>query len=120
MCLIARALEARGLPTMILGSALDITQAGRPPRLSFLDYPLGHSAGRPGDAAEQLAVVRAALEALPKMAVPESVSVLPYRWADDEAWQETASDSSGDDQRQPRDESPRYQFEADRLLAEGA
>ena len=34
-------------PTIILGSARDITQAGRPPRMVFLDYPLGHSAGRP-------------------------------------------------------------------------
>jgi hypothetical protein len=44
--LIARHFEAAGLPTMILGSAMDILQAGRPPRVKFVNYPLGFESVR--------------------------------------------------------------------------
>ena len=47
MSLAARRLEALGIPTLCLGSALDILEAGAPPRAVFVDYPLGHSAGKP-------------------------------------------------------------------------
>jgi hypothetical protein len=38
---------------MCLGSAFDILGAGQPPRATFVDYPLGHSAGKRFDAADQ-------------------------------------------------------------------
>jgi len=117
--LIARHLEENGTPTMILGSALDIMQAARPPRITFLDYPLGHSSGRPGDKAEQLAVVRAALAGFDATRT-EQVNSLPYRWSGNNDWRQQATDTSSGDQRQPRDETPRYQFEADRLQAEAS
>ena len=105
---------------MILGSALDIMQAGRPPRMTFLDYPLGHSAGKPGDKAEQLDVVRTALQGLESFKDPEQFATLPYNWAENEDWKQNATDTSSGDQRQPRDETPQYQFEDDRLRAEAS
>ena len=33
------------IATVVAGSALDILQAGQPPRSVFVDYPLGHSVG---------------------------------------------------------------------------
>ena len=59
MSLAARHLEALGIPTLCLGSALDILQAGAPPRSVFIDYPLGHSAGKPFDRAESEQAIRA-------------------------------------------------------------
>ena len=47
--LIARQLEAAGIPTVSLTSARDITAAANPPRAVFVDYPLGHTSGRVDD-----------------------------------------------------------------------
>ena len=116
--LVARHLEANGLPTLVLASAYDIVRAGNPPRTAFVDYPLGHTTGKPGDAADQLAVMRGAIDAFAKLAAPGELIDLGQRWSDDEAWKAEAGDDTGGDQRQPRDLTPRYQSEADRALAE--
>lgn len=62
MSLVARVLEAAGIATVIVGSAQDIVETVGVPRFLFVDYPLGNPAGRPGDAAEQDAVLMAALD----------------------------------------------------------
>ena len=114
--LVARHLEAHGIPTLCLGAARDILAAGRPPRACFVDYPLGHSAGRPFDEADQLALVRAALKVFATATTPGELVTLPHRWPDD-AWREEASSTRGNDTRQPRDESPQFQREGDRSAA---
>ena len=116
MSLIARHLEAHGIPTLCLGSALDILRAGKPPRAVFVDYPLGHSAGKPFDESDQRGVVGAALRALETIRQPGTVESLPNVWGSDE-WRETASSSLGGDTRQPRDETPQFQLPADRKAA---
>lgn len=118
VCLVARHLEARGLPTLIIASAWDIVLAGRPPRTVFVDYPLGHTTGKPGDAADQLEILGAALAAFPKFEAPGGFVDLGRAWGADDAWKTEAAGAGGGDQRQPRDLTPRYQYEADRLLAE--
>jgi hypothetical protein len=118
VCLVARHLEGLGLPTLVLASAWDIVQAGKPPRIAFVDYPLGHTSGRPHDPADQLAVVRDAIEAFPRFEAPGGFIDLDHVWSADEAWKVEAAGDDGGDQRQPRDLTPRYQSEADRLLAE--
>lgn len=122
MCLVARHLEANGIPTVCLGSALDILEAGRAPRAVFVDYPLGHSTGRPFDAADQLGILRAALGVLDTAREPGRVEILPNRWAEDEAWKLDAGRTQGTDTRQARDETPQFQSGADReaALASGA
>ncbi|MGD9601869.1 MAG: hypothetical protein AB7O21_15445 [Gammaproteobacteria bacterium] len=119
--LIARHLEANGIPTLCLGSALDILQAGRPPRAAFVDYPLGHSAGKPFDPADQAAVVRSALAGFASLTAPGGIVQLPNHWGDD-AWRAEASSTEGRDTRQPRDETPQFQCAADReaAIAHGA
>lgn len=117
VCLVARHLEANGIPTLCLGSALDILESGRPPRAAFVDYPLGHSSGKPFDPADQLEVVRAALQGFETMRQPGEIRVLPNRWNASGAWTEEAARSRGEDTRQPRDETPQFQFEADRAAA---
>ncbi len=118
MSLIARKIEAAGTPTLILGSALDILQAGRAPRVQFLDYPLGFSAGRFRDAQNQYAVVRSALSGFERMQQP-GLEQLDYSW--DEGWEMIRAREQSQqeaDSRSRRDLTPRYQTEADRLLAE--
>ncbi len=121
LCLVARHLEANGIPTLCLGSAIDIFKAGRPPRATFVDYPLGHSSGKPFDAADQLGIVRAALEGLASMNAPGEIQVLGNQWGDDR-WRAEASSTRGQDTRQPRDETPQFQLTADRdaAIASGA
>ena len=47
--LVARHLEANGLPTVIMGAAKDIVEHCGVPRFLFSDFPLGNSAGKPFD-----------------------------------------------------------------------
>ena len=120
--LVARHLEAHGIPTLCLGSAIDILEAGRPPRAVFVDYPLGHSAGKPFDEADQDGIVLAALRGLETFTRPGQLETLSNRWDDEGAWQRAAASSEGGDTRQARDETPQFQFPADRdaALASGA
>jgi D-proline reductase (dithiol) PrdB len=116
LSLAARSMEEAGLPTLFLGSALDIVKAVNPPRTVFLDYPLGHSAGKPFDREDQYGVVRAALGHLETIDRPGTVVTLPNQW-DDPNWRQAAYNQM-EDKREPRDETPRYQTEEDRVLAE--
>jgi D-proline reductase (dithiol) PrdB len=113
--LIAREVEAAGIPTLCMTSALDITRAVNPPRAAFLDYPLGHTTGKPGDAANQKAIMIDALEAFERIANPGEIVTLRYRWDDDD-WKRNAMMDG--DTRLPRSDKAQYQFEADRATAE--
>jgi hypothetical protein len=118
VCLIARAIEADGIPTLILGSALDILSSGRPPRIQFLNYPLGFSAGAFLDPDNQYQVMRAALRGFDEM-TEAGIVALDFSW--EAGWQminERERTESGVDVRSPRDLTPRYQTEEDRRLAE--
>jgi D-proline reductase (dithiol) PrdB len=88
--LIARVIEAAGVPTLSMTSAWDITQAVAPPRAVFVHHPLGHQTGAPGDDAGQLALVRAALEAGVGIATPGEILELPQRWQGDAGWEARA------------------------------
>jgi hypothetical protein len=103
-----------------MASARDIIAAADPPRAVLVDYPLGHTTGRPFAPDEQTAVTRAGLEGLETITTPGTIVDLDNRWADDEAWKAAAADASIGDVRAPRDTVPRYQLEEDRLAAEGA
>lgn len=62
--LAARAVEGAGIPTVIMGSALDIVERVGVPRFLFSDVPLGNSAGLPNDTASQQAALDEALDLL--------------------------------------------------------
>lgn len=101
---------------MCLSSAYSITASVRPPRAVFVDFPLGHTAGRPGDRALQRHIVIDALAALEGMVEPGRIEHLPYRWPDDD-WKR-APLGELDDDRTPRSDQPQYQFPEDRIAAE--
>jgi len=115
--LIARHFESKGLPTLILGSAFDILAAGMPPRAVFLNYPLGFETGKPFDKHNQSEVVRAALAEFESFEIP-GIRTLRFEWQ--AGWQMTRERASleNKDSRSPRDTTPRYQKEEDRVLAE--
>lgn len=50
------------------------------PRLAAIEYPLGRTLGQPGDAAGQLAVLRATLYALETIQTPGGSLNLPFEW----------------------------------------
>lgn len=89
MGLIARDLEAAGVPTICLTSAWDITAAVAPPRSVYVHHPLGHTTGGPGDAAGQRALLRAALRAGVAAGRGEIVR-LPFRWEAEPGWEARA------------------------------
>jgi hypothetical protein len=97
-------------------SALDITQAVNPPRAAFVDFPLGHTTGKPHQPDLQRAIMVEALGAFTSLTTPGSVKRLPFRWSADDAWKDTAQ--RGPDDRRPRYDTPQYQNEEDRLRAE--
>ena len=86
MSLIARHLEANGLPTVIMGCAKDIVEHCGVPRFLFSDFPLGNSAGRPHDSASQAATLELALRVLESAPAARTTVQSPQRWSDDAAW----------------------------------
>jgi hypothetical protein len=123
--LIARALEAAGLPTTSLTSAWSITAAVSPPRAAFVDHPLGRTAGKPHDREGQRRIVTAALRLLETARQPGRIVDLGERWGD-EAWRADplgggagadGRSGSGGDSRMARHETPQYQRPEDARLA---
>ena len=88
--LVARAAEEAGIPTLTMSSALDITEAVKPPRSVFVNFPLGHQTGKPNDPALQRSIVVESLRAAESMSTPGEVVTLPLVWDDsDDSWEET-------------------------------
>lgn len=119
MGLIARHAEASGISTLCMSSALDITKAVNPPRAAFLDFPLGHTTGKPEDPVLQREILIEALDGLVSLTRLGSVKILPFQWPDDASWKKTAQ-TGNDDDRLPRHDTPQYQSEEDRIRAEEA
>jgi hypothetical protein len=83
--LIARAVEEAGIPTVSLSSAYDLTALVKPPRTFFVNYPLGHTSGKPFDRENQTAILKEALGKAGEIAEPGAIVALPYVW-DELTW----------------------------------
>lgn len=118
MGLIARRVEADGIPTLSMTSAFSITRSVNPPRAVFLDYPLGHTTGKAQDVRLQRDIMLASLAALQELDTPGAVKMLPFRWSEDDDWKREVMESG--DARTERSAEPVYQCEADRRLARAA
>jgi hypothetical protein len=92
--LVARHLEANGLPTVIMGCAKDIVEHCGVPRFLFSDFPLGNSAGRPNDVESQTATLELALRVLEAAPAARTTVQSPLRWRDDASWKLDFSDLS--------------------------
>jgi len=70
-------------------SALDITQAVKPPRAVFVNFPLGHQTGPPDQPALQRKIVTDAMRAFETIKSPGTIVELPYVWDEnDRTWEE--------------------------------
>ena len=94
MSLVARYLEANGIPTVLLCCARDITASAFPPRAVFVNYPLGNTAGRPFDPENQREIVKEALHVLEDATEPGRIVDTPHQWSEDDSWMERVYDDN--------------------------
>ena len=84
--LVARHLEANGIPTVIMGCAKDIVEYVGVPRFLFSDFPLGNPSGRPHDPESQTFTVDLSLNVLESTIISRTTVQSPLRWSDDPDW----------------------------------
>ena len=94
MSLVARHLEADGIPTVIMGCAKDIVEHCGVPRFLWSDFPLGNSAGRPFDVASQKRTLELALRLLECAPAARTTVQSPLRWAEDAGWKRNYLDAA--------------------------
>ena len=92
--LVARHLEANGIPTVIMGCAKDIVEHCGVPRFLYSDFPLGNSAGKPHDPASQAETLELALRVLETAPGPRTTVQSPQRWSEDPSWKTEYSNVS--------------------------
>jgi D-proline reductase (dithiol) PrdB len=86
--LVARHLEANGIPTVIAGSARDVVEHCGVPRFLFTDFPLGNPCGEPYDRPMQLAIVSAALDLVARATGPRTTVKTEHAWSGGDAWRD--------------------------------
>jgi len=84
--LVARHLEANGVPTVVIGCAKDIVEHAAVPRFLFSDFPLGNSAGKPHDVPSQAFTLELALRVLESAPSARTTVQSPLRWSSDASW----------------------------------
>jgi hypothetical protein len=78
--LIARRIEAAGIPTVSISLAKDLTEAVGVPRAVFVKWPLGHPLGERHQPAQQRTIIFAALRLLLDAKTPGAIVEPGYRW----------------------------------------
>jgi D-proline reductase (dithiol) PrdB len=86
LALIARHLEGKGIPTVVMGCAKDIVERAGVPRFVLSDFPLGNGAGRPNDPQSQDLTLGLALDLLEQATAPRATVQSPLRWNGDPDW----------------------------------
>jgi D-proline reductase (dithiol) PrdB len=89
--LVARHLEANGIPTVVVGSARDIVEECGVARFLFSDFPLGNPCGKPWDGEMQHRIVGFALDLLESATLPRTSVQTPFIWSEDDSWKENYS-----------------------------
>jgi hypothetical protein len=110
-----------------MSSARSITAAVNPPRAVYLDYPLGHTAGKRLDSTNQLAIMRDTLAVFEQPLAPGTIVDLDYQWQDNDKWKDTVmrpqqnpegQDDGHNDTRTERFDTPQYQSTEDLAAAD--
>jgi hypothetical protein len=84
--LLARYLEANGIPTVLMGAAKDIVEYCGVPRFLFSDFPLGNAAARPCDLESQTLNFELALRLLESAPASRTTLQSPLVWSADPDW----------------------------------
>jgi hypothetical protein len=77
---LARTLEATGLSTILVTPMPFWAEKTGVPRTLAVEFPFGHTLGQPHDAAQQMRVIRQALEVLKTAKTPGTISHSPETW----------------------------------------
>ena len=88
MSLVARHLEANGIPSVVVGSARDIVEECGVARFLFSDFPLGNPCGRPWDPVMQRSIVGFALDLLESAVLPRTTVQTPFVWSNHACWKQ--------------------------------
>ncbi len=121
MGLIAHQLENAGISTVSISSARDITTAVKTPRASFLDFPLGHTTGKPWDLDLSYEIVLQSVS-LVEQGSGNKLKDLSHRWSDSDDWKDEVFPAGGPRQLEDQDviddrlerwEEPQYQTQSD-------
>ena len=80
MGLIARAIEANGIPTVSISITKDLTESVGVPRAVFVKWPLGHPLGEPNQPLQQRTMIFEALKLLKEADKPGSIHEPGFRW----------------------------------------
>jgi D-proline reductase (dithiol) PrdB len=86
--LVARHLEANGIPTVVIATARDIVESAAVPRLLFVDFPLGAPCGEPWNAEQQRAVLEMAFRVLETATAPRTTVEAGLRWSKGQRWKD--------------------------------
>jgi D-proline reductase (dithiol) PrdB len=78
--LVARVIEAAGIPTVTLNMIWPYQNQVGMPRVAAIEHPFGRPFGDVGDAATQRAVLEAALAVFETAREPGHVEHLPFTW----------------------------------------
>ncbi|MGI9167974.1 MAG: hypothetical protein ACR2G5_16605 [Pyrinomonadaceae bacterium] len=76
-----RAIESKGIPTVSLTVALDVTEHSKPPRAVFVPFMMGHHFGVPFHRGLQRQIIFEALDHLVKAQQSGEVRHVPVTWA---------------------------------------
>jgi hypothetical protein len=79
---VQRAVEARGIPTVSLSVAKDVSLRLLAPRVLFLPFMMGHHFGVPFHSKLQRRIILAALEHLTQATQSGEVRTFPVTWAE--------------------------------------
>jgi len=78
---VQRAVEQRGIPTVSITVALDVTRHIKPPRAVFVPFMMGHHFGVPFHRQLQRHIIEAALSLIVEAHESGEVRSLPITWA---------------------------------------
>ena len=80
MGLVARQIEAAGIPTVTLNMIPAYHRLVGMPRVAAIEHPFGRPYGDVGDTERQRAVIESALAFATSASAPGEVTHLPFRW----------------------------------------
>jgi len=78
--LVAREVEAAGIPTVAVSLARDITESVGVPRALFVKWPLGHPLGEAETPLQQRTIIFDCLQLLRQATQPGIIAEPGYRW----------------------------------------
>ncbi len=81
MGLVARVIEASGIPTVLVSTGRDLTEQVRPPRSLFVNFPMGNPFGRPFDPEQQRRILTEALGLAHRITEPGTIVDLDEPWS---------------------------------------